>query len=70
MDAFSKVLFVAVALSLLTRGIRNVLWSEANEKRRFLLLVSHGLEKPMTRSGIVSVLFGGMLAYAARSVPM
>jgi di/tricarboxylate transporter len=69
MDALSKALFVVIATALLAQGVRNTLWSESREQDRFRALVRRGLAAHMATSGFSIALFGGLLAYASRSVP-
>ena len=53
----------------MAQGIRNGLWSTAKEQVRFRRLVSAGLARSIVTSGIQIVLFGGLVAFASRSVP-
>lgn len=65
----SNALFVAVGAGLFALGGRNLFWNEDREQQRFRDIVSRGLAAVMAQSGILNVLFGGLLAYASRSVP-
>ncbi len=65
----SDALFAVIAVTLLFQGIRNIFWSESKEKERFRSIVSLGLSSHMNRSGLSIVIFGGLLAYASRTVP-
>lgn len=69
MDALEKVLFVAVGAAFFVLGGRNIFWNEAKELQRFRAIVSRGLATVMAESGVANVLFGGLLAYASRTVP-
>lgn len=65
----SKSLFAVTAAALLVQGVRNILWSESKEQERFRSIVRRGLRAHMAINGILIVIFGGVLAYASRTVP-
>ena len=65
----STLLFATIAAAFLLLGGRNLLWNEAKELERFRAIVSRGLATVMAESGVLNVLFGGLLAYASRTVP-
>ncbi len=68
MEYLPQVAFVLVAAGLFVRGYLNVTWTLSKEHDRFRHLVEFGLARSMTRNAIVIVLFGGLLAFAARSL--
>ncbi len=59
-----------IAVALLIQGLRNILWTAAREQERFRAIVSRGLASHMATNGIMVVVFGGLLAYSSRSVPL
>ena len=58
-----------VAIALAARGIDYLLWSVEREKARFHKIVAGDLSKIVYTNGFATVLFGGLLAYAARNLP-
>jgi uncharacterized membrane protein len=68
-DALAKVLFVVIGAAFFFLGGRGLFWNEAREVERFRAIVSRGLATVMAESGVRNVLFGGLLAYASRTVP-
>jgi hypothetical protein len=69
MDAWSEVSFFLVAAGFLSLGVRNVLWTLPKEQSRFCSLVRTGLAKKLLLNGAWLVLFGGLIMFAARTVP-
>ena len=64
-----SVLVISITAVFFVLGGRNLFWNEAKEQQRFRAIVSRGLATVMAESGIINVLFGGLLAYASRTVP-
>jgi len=69
MDAWSEVSFFLVAAGFLSLGVRNVLWTLPKEQSRFRSLVGTGLAGKLLLDGVWLVLFGGLIMFAARTVP-
>lgn len=69
MDVWSKSAFILVAAGLLTGGLRNIRWSVAKEELRFRKLISRGLSEALYVNGVMNFLLGGLLVFAARSIP-
>ena len=69
MNLVSTLAFYFVAVAFFTLGYRNLLWTIDREKRRLRLIVDRGLAAHLFSNAVWLILFGGILAYAARGVP-
>ena len=69
MDTWAAVAFFLVTAGFLGLGIRNILWSLTKEQIRFRSLVTNGLARSILNSGLSIVVLGGLVAFAARTVP-
>ena len=69
METWAEVAFFLVSVGFITMGIRNVLWSLSKEQQRFQKLISNGLANSILRNAVWLIAFGGLVAFAARTVP-